>query len=387
MARLNATTNEDKLNEDIVVPDEEDNLLESATQPGDPVNFWEQKQREVVTSVVDYNLGALADLVRQRTIDLSPKYQRRFRWDEKRQSKLIESFLMNVPVPPIFLNEDEYGKYSVIDGKQRLQAISSLFSDRLRLTGLEVFSDINGKTFDELPQELKTVLKVRPTIRAIIILRQSDVDVKFEVFKRLNTGGVKLNAQEIRNSTYPGPLNDLILKLSEESRFHQVLGIKAKHKSKMYQEMRDAELILRYFTFRTTWNTFTGGVMRHMDRYMAQKPGPSDNDLKRLEKEFLDTLDAVSAVFGEHAFQRWQPERGGWRKQVLASLFDAEMLAFRTFRKRDLESAKGKILTGFKKLFEDDEFRRSVDAATNTPSYFARRISAVDTVLRAAVGP
>jgi hypothetical protein len=210
--------------------------------------------------------------------------------------------------------------------------------------------------------------------------------VKFEVFKRLNTGGVKLNAQEIRNSTYPGPLNDLILKLSEDSRFHQVLGIKAKHKSKMYQEMRDAELVLRYFTFRTIWNTFTGGVMRHMDRYMSQKPAPTESDLKKLEKEFLDTLDTVSTVFGEHAFQRWQPERDGWRKQVLASLFDAEMLAFRTFRKKDLESAKGKILAGFKKLFEDDEFRKSVDAATNTPSYVARRVSAVEEVLKAAVG-
>jgi hypothetical protein len=386
MAKQKSAQKDEELDDDIVVSDEEDNLLESAKQPGDPVNFWEQKQREVVTSVVDYNLGALADLVRQKTIDLSPKYQRRFRWDEKRQSKLIESFLMNVPVPPIFLNEDEYGKYSVIDGKQRLQAISSLFSDKLRLTGLEVFSDMNGKTFDELPQELKTVLKVRPTIRAIIILRQSDVDVKFEVFKRLNTGGVKLNAQEIRNSTYPGPLNDLILKLSEDSRFHQVLGIKAKHKSKMYQEMRDAELVLRYFTFRTIWNTFTGGVMRHMDRYMSQKPAPTESDLKKLEKEFLDTLDTVSTVFGEHAFQRWQPERDGWRKQVLASLFDAEMLAFRTFRKKDLESAKGKILAGFKKLFEDDEFRKSVDAATNTPSYVARRVSAVEEVLKAAVG-
>jgi Protein of unknown function DUF262 len=287
MPKQNAIQKDEEPDDDIVVSDEEDNLLESAKQPGDPINFWEQKQREVVTSVVDYNLGALADLVRQKTIDLSPKYQRRFRWDEKRQSKLIESFLMNVPVPPIFLNEDEYGKYSVIDGKQRLQAISSLFSDKLRLTGLEVFSDINGKTFDELPEELKTVLKVRPTIRAIIILRQSDVDVKFEVFKRLNTGGVKLNAQEIRNSTYPGPLNDLILRLSEDSRFHQVLGIKAKHKSRMYQEMRDAELVLRYFTFRTIWKTFTGGVMRHMDRYMSQKPSPTESDLKALEKEFL----------------------------------------------------------------------------------------------------
>lgn len=101
---LDQKLEEDEIPNDSEIPDEEDRLLESALQPGDPVNFWESKQREVVTSVVDFNLGTLADLVKTKTIDLSPKYQRRFRWDDKRQSKLIESFLMNVPVPPIFAN-------------------------------------------------------------------------------------------------------------------------------------------------------------------------------------------------------------------------------------------------------------------------------------------
>ncbi len=82
------------------------------------VDFLEKKQRELITSTIDYNLESLFQLIKKRTIDLAPKYQRRFRWDEKRKSKLIESFLMNVPIPPIFLNEDDYGKYSIIDGKQ-----------------------------------------------------------------------------------------------------------------------------------------------------------------------------------------------------------------------------------------------------------------------------
>jgi hypothetical protein len=106
---------DEKLKHDI---EESEEILDSIQ--GDPTDFWEAKQRELVTSVVDYNLGTLAQLVQDGTIDVSPKYQRRFRWDNERQSKLIESFLMNVPVPPIFLNEDQYGQYSVIDGKQRL---------------------------------------------------------------------------------------------------------------------------------------------------------------------------------------------------------------------------------------------------------------------------
>jgi hypothetical protein len=122
--------------------EETDELLEA--EEAAPVKFWEEKQRELLTSVVDYNLSTLSDLVKAKTIDLQPKYQRRFRWDENRQSKLIESFLMNVPVPPVFLNEDKYGQYSVIDGKQRLTAIHDFMMGRLRLRNLEVFADINN---------------------------------------------------------------------------------------------------------------------------------------------------------------------------------------------------------------------------------------------------
>lgn len=221
------------------------------------LKFWEAKQRELVTSVVDYNLSTLSDLVTEKIIDLFPEYQRRFRWDVTRQSKLIESFLMNVPVPPIFLNEDKYGRYSVIDGKQRLTAITSFFRGRLVLRGLEIFSDINGLSFDDLPTGLRQVLRTRPTLRAIIILKQSDSRIKFEVFERLNTGGVRLNPQEIRNSAYTGPLNDLILKLSVNPNFHKLLRIKKTTTSSIYQEMRDAEFVLRFFTFKDNWEKIT----------------------------------------------------------------------------------------------------------------------------------
>ena len=196
-----------------------------------PINFWEKKQRELLTSVVDYNLSTLSGLIDSKDIDLSPTYQRRFRWDNVRQSRLIESFLMNVPVPPVFLNEDKYGQYSVIDGKQRLTAIHAFLKGRLVLSGLEVFSDINGLNFDQLPSPLQTVIRTRPTVRSVIILRQSDEDVKFEVFNRLNTGGAHLNAQEIRNSTHPGVLNTRILELSVNKKFHKLLGVKIKEKS------------------------------------------------------------------------------------------------------------------------------------------------------------
>lgn len=354
--------------------EESDELLEQDVE--DSVSFWEKKQREVVTSVVDYNLQTLTDLVTDDTIDLSPQYQRRLRWDDKRQSQLIESFLMNVPVPPIFLNEDDYGSYSVIDGKQRLGAVSQFMLGHLRLRGLQVFAELNGATFFDLPGALQRVLKTRPTLRAIIILRQSDDDVKWNVFQRLNTGGVRLNAQEIRNSTHPGPMNDLIMELSAWPLFHKLLGIKHRTRSAIYQEMRDAEFVLRFFTFLDTWSTFQGGMKRQMDEFMGTNQFAGEEKLAELRSSFVDSVKGVEAAFGEYAFRRWVPERGQWRRQVLAALFDAQMFAVVGMAHDDLREGSTSIIERWQKMFSEDEFRRSIDAATNTPALFKYRIKA-----------
>lgn len=355
-------------------------------EESDSIDFWEKKQRELVTSVVDYNLSSIAELIEKGVINTSPKYQRRFRWDAKRQSKLIESFLMNVPIPPVFLNEDSYGEYSVIDGKQRLTAISEFMRGRLRLQGLTVFSDINGQTFDELPPKLQRVIRTRPTIRAIIILRQSDEDVKFEVFQRLNTGGVTLNPQEIRNSAYPGALNDLILELSEHKLFHRLLGVKSKAQSAIYQEMRDAELVLRFFTFRDTWADFRGGMKRQMDHFIAANQKIGRAQLRDMREDFLDTLTGVEAAFDDCAFRRWIPEKGIWRKQVLAAAYDAQMFACRGREPEQMRASRTRIIGALRDLFQDGEFRKAVDAATNTPNFFRSRIRIMSETLDRVVG-
>ena len=350
-------------------------------EPEGSVRFWERKQRELLTSQVDFNLGTLSDLVTQKQIDLSPKYQRRDRWDETRQSRLIESFLMNVPVPAVFLNEDKYGRYSVIDGKQRLTAVNDFLRGRLKLRGLQVFSEINGKTFDDLAQELQNVIRVRPLLRTVIVLKQSDEDVKFEVFRRLNTGGIRLNAQEIRNSTYPGPFNDMILELSENEKFHNLLGIASTGSSTMYQEMRDVELVLRYLTFRETWSTFSGGMMSQLDHFMAAHQSDPPEQLSMMHADFLTTIDAVEAGFGHAAFRRWNPARSEWRRQILAALFDAQMFASRGLDPTILGTRRDTLVEGMKILLTTEEFSQSIDAATNTPSFFKKRIQLVHNLL------
>jgi hypothetical protein len=353
----------------------------------DPVGFWEEKQRDLLTSAVDYNLSALSSLVRGKQIDLSPKYQRRNRWTAERKSKLIESFLMNVPIPPVFLNEDEYGRYSVIDGKQRLTAVNEFLVGRFALVGLEVFSELNDMHFEDLPGTLQTVLETRANLRAIIILRQSDPDIKYQVFQRLNTGGIKLNPQEIRNSAWPSELNNMILDESESREFHAALGIKEKSKSSVYREMRDAEFVLRFLTFHKDWDTFSGGMGRRLDEYMAENQGLPKAEVDELRESFRIAVRKSVAAFGDHVFRRWVPApKSYWRKQVLAAAYDAEIFAVLDFDEQRLRENRELLVAGLVTLFEDPDFRRSVDSATNTPSYFRDRIKAVRAMIAEVLG-
>ena len=158
------------------------------------VDRFVQAQDSLVLQASDLSLETIASMVESGAIDIAPGYQRRARWDAQKQGSLIESFLLNVPVPPVYLAEEDYGTYSVIDGKQRITAIATFMRNNLALRGLERFEQLDGSTLADLPPELANALKVRPYVRAVTLLKQSDPQLKYEVFTRLNTGGVKLNA-------------------------------------------------------------------------------------------------------------------------------------------------------------------------------------------------
>ena len=365
--------------------EESEEQLDKESWP-DPVGFWEAKQRDLLTSAVDYNLSSLSTLIRNKQIDLSPEYQRRNRWHDARKSKLIESFLMNVPIPPIFLNEDEYGRYSVIDGKQRLTAINEFLLGRFQLKGLEVFSELNNSSVDDLPSTLMTALETRATLRAIIILRQSDPDIKYQVFQRLNTGGIRLNPQEIRNSAWPGHLNTMILEESATRAFHNALGITDNSKSAIYKEMRDAEFVLRFLTFRADWESFSGGMGRRLDRFMADNHAMPNGQVEDLRNEFRNATEKAVAAFGSSVFRRWVPEKASWRKQVLASAYDAEIFGVIPYTEDELRSHQPMLVEELKKLFSDKDFRQAVDSATNTPTYFRERIRAMRTMISSVLG-
>ncbi|WP_101523220.1 DUF262 domain-containing protein [Nocardioides houyundeii] len=222
----------------------------------------------IVTEQARYPLNTIATMVSSPDYELNPEFQRRHRWSPEKQSRLIESFIMNVPVPPVFLYEDEYSHFEVMDGLQRLTAISSFYRNDLELVGLTEWPELNGRTYAQLPDQVRRGID-RRYLSSIILLRETANTpeeaerLKQLVFERINSGGEKLKEQESRNAVYNGPLNKLCIKLSRNPDLCVLWGIPPPNLMEhlevadpqleinpLYQTMGDVELVLRFFAHR-----------------------------------------------------------------------------------------------------------------------------------------
>lgn len=330
-------------------------------------------QESLVTQQSDFSLSAIAEMVRYESIDISPHYQRRDRWHVEKQSALIESFLLNIPVPPVYLSEDEYGTYTVIDGKQRITSIFEFLSGRFKLKDLKEVPELNGFTYEELPPQLKRALSIRPFMRVITLLKQSDPELKYEVFLRLNTGGEKLKAQEVRNVAFAGPLNELLFELSENEFIRRKLKITSS-KSAQYRNMDDLELILRFFTIHDRWENFGKKISIAMDDFMAEN---QFENVDKLRDVFKYSVEGCQKLWGDFAFQK--PLNNGWRDQLIAPLFDAQMVAVSLLsedRILELERNNEAVLQATRDLYESDpEFYKSVTQATGDSLAIRNRVS------------
>lgn len=341
-----------------------------------------QAQNRLVFQSSDLSLEAIANMVKGEAIDIKPKYQRRERWNKDKQSALIESFLLNIPVPPIYLAEDEYGQYSVIDGKQRITSIYNFILLNEKLINLEKFKEIEGLTFEELPSPLNNALRIRPYIRVITLLKQSDSLLKYEVFNRLNTGGDKLLSQEIRNAAFEGDLNDSLVELSQNDFFRFQFNIeteKNREKSKIYKEMLDVEYVLRFFTLRDSWDSFSGNMKKAMDLFMEKHYRDPKLDTLELKSIFNKTLELCSIIWGERAFKR--PDG---RNEIIQGIYDVQTVALSYFlsQEKKIIEKRTEIAYRFEKLyFDDPEFQISMRQFTSNIKQVNYRIGTMINLL------
>ena len=234
--------------------------------------FFERGRLRVVQDRNDFFLRHVVDFIEDRKWgNLTPEYQRRLRWDNKKKSKLIESFIMNVPVPPVFLYEEGIGRFEVMDGQQRLNAIIEFLQNRFKLSGLKTWPALNGRSFSDLPPSIKRGLE-RAKVSAITLTSDTsdasinNLDLRAQVFERLNTGGERLNPQELRNSLYSSQFNRLIIKLSREPKFTEAWEIPnyednllsdesptdVLKKNMLFKRMTDVEIALTFFRLQGT---------------------------------------------------------------------------------------------------------------------------------------
>lgn len=340
-------------------------------------------QDRLVKQASDLSLESISNMVEGGAIDLEPQFQRRKRWSKKQQSSLIESFLLNIPVPPVYLAENEYGEFSVIDGKQRINSIYNFMEGGLKLKDLEEFDLIEGFKFSELPGPLQNALRVRPYLRVITLLKQSDPTLKYEVFNRLNKGGEQLEPQEIRNVAYRGRLNDTIYELSKNGFLRQQLKIDSKSSS-AYEKMKDAEMVLRYFMLLEEWDDFSGSYRDSMDEFMEKHQNDNESKIKEFELSFEKSIRACESIWGRKAFKR--PGRNGWRNQLISGMYDAQMIGCSLVDKKTIRKAsqnRDYFIGETKRIYEEDEdFETSVRKATNTPNRVVYRIEKIKELLQ-----
>lgn len=301
-------------------------------------------------------------------LDVRPFYQRRPRWTAEKQSRLIESFIMNIPVPPIFLYEKEYNSYEVMDGQQRITAIHDFYENKLKLTGLQMWPELNGRYFRTLPEKIRAGVD-RRSITSIVLLKESTQDeteaglLRETVFERLNTGGVHLEHQEIRNALYQSDFNDLLFELSRLDLFRSIWGLppftereletnEGLLENSLFSKMGDLEIILRFFALRHVEH-YTRGMHGFLDLYMMKAARFSLEDVAVLRSLFITTLNAVVGIFGEKAFRPFSKETNSWEERPHRAFYDAVMVGVSNHLDRMVEFPKyaNEIVESTKALF------------------------------------
>jgi hypothetical protein len=388
---------------DVDFGDEDIVEVEAPDQAQDPDDFLAKNSFRIVYQTNNFFLPQIRDMIEKReAINLRPEYQRRLRWSNAQKSKLIESLLLNIPVPPVFFYEADAARYEVMDGQQRLNAIRDFFAGDFMLGGLKVLSPLNGLRYTKCPPRVKRTLD-RATISAIVLLMESEserpaggqftiTDIRRLVFDRLNTGGRQLNAQEIRNALNPGPLNRCIIELSRHKLFTDIFGIPPyteddeedyyenpkRQKNSLYSSMRDCELVLRFVALRNPEN-IRGSMKSMLDR--AMEADLTEDQAKALSADFIDRLLFLYELFDENPFKI--PSNTDEREKISAALYDASMVALdRLWTDRARISAdKDAVRERFTRAIHDDGSYELIVGRRNTAESVKDRINLLQEIL------
>lgn len=275
-------------------------------------------------------------------VETNPSYQCRECWDTERQSKLIESFIMDIPVPSLFLYEKDHGRYKLIDGQQRINALKSFYDGDFKLKGLSIWDGLNGRTYSDLPPQIREGLDQKTVSYTVLVKSSASEDeeamiLRQAIFERLNTGGIRLESQKMRNSLFQGPFNDMLLDITKLDQFRDAFGMpryseKEEHdlnspirKNTLYKKMEDAELVLRFFALRHVEH-FTKGMGGFLDIYMERARKFNGEDIAQLRRLYVETLELAIRIYKDVVFCLYDVKKDKWKKKPGKPFYDAVMV-------------------------------------------------------------
>jgi len=327
------------------------------------------EQRRLNTETYDFTISTIQDYLENGGM-LIPEFQRAFVWNRAQASRLIESLIIQCPIPVIYLSQGSDEVLSVIDGNQRLTSIKLYLEDEFPLQGLTAYPELEGNKFSDLdPRFQKHILN--RTLRCIVILKSTHPQIKFDVFERLNTGSVKLNPQELRHGIYYGALLKFVEKLAQDRIW---VDLTSMHKDK---RMRSEELILRFIALHESYMQYKKPFVTYLNQFCDTHRNVGDVQLSSWKKAFEQSIDAISRIYGDLAFKVYDTDVKV-KKTFNAALFDAQMVAFSRITSKDrnsLISRRAEVVDATTKLLADERFRDSVIAHTSDEGFVKYRIN------------
>jgi hypothetical protein len=325
------------------------------------------EQRRLHTESYDFTVSTLVSYLKDKKLTI-PEFQRRYVWSDAQASRLIESLIIQCPIPVIYLSQQKDESLAVIDGNQRLRSLQRFVNNEFPLAGLTAYPELDGLAFYQLDSRFQRHIENR-TIRCLVILKDTHPQVKFDVFERLNTGAVKLTAQELRHGIYHGDMIKLAEGLAKSKDFAGLIEIK--HNKRMKLE----ELVLRYIAFRFFLSSYKKPLASFLNTVCDSNRVLDDDGRSKYMTDFESAVKTAALLYGDHAFKIFDAER-----RVLSSfnaaLYDAELVAagvMATARRK--LPARDRVLNSVYGLINSDmSFRKAVTQATSDDAQVKLRI-------------
>lgn len=337
--------------------------LDTEENPYPPVEGAEQDIAKLEIDVREdpFQVSAIVHKIDRKQLVLTPGFQRKEVWDLTRRSEFIESILLNYPLPPLYFNQDRQGRYIVVDGMQRSSSIYRFLKDQYALEGLERLQWLNGRKFSELSPVLQSRIEDRK-LNCYVLKPSVPMGVIYDIFARINRGGMELNRQEIRHGLHQGKSTTLLERLTSYPDFRDWIGHRLTP-----NRMRDEEACLRCVSFAMAdlSKDYKGDMDKFLESSMVRLNTASDSDVDAVQKTFERVFPLVRATLGDDAF-RLPTERG--RGQLNIAVMESVYRFFAHSRSAWVKKNAVRIGQNYRALVRSPQYVNAVRQATGDTS-------------------